>query len=159
MTGLYALLLCLPLAIPTVEVEALPFDPAALAKLPQVELRVTEKGTPVVYQGVPLRALLEPKLAGDDEMTTLRSLVDAVILLRAEDGYQVAVSAAEVAMDREGARFLLALRRDGEPLRAGQGPAKLIIPGDPKPVRWIRQVTAVELVRLPKVAPQPPPRR
>ncbi len=152
-----ALAVLLLMAAPGLEPEALVFDPAALAKLPRIEVRVVEKGTPVVYGGVPLRALLEPKLDGPSEMATLRSMADAVVLIRAEDGYQVAVSAVEVAMDREGTKFLLATRRDGQPLPPGVGPAKLVVPGDPKPVRWIRQVTALELIRLPRVRPRSQP--
>ena len=64
-------------------------------------------------------------------MQATRSLADAVIVLHSTDDYQVAVSAAAVSMDEKGERFLLALDRDGKPLLAGQGPVKLIVPGDP----------------------------
>ena len=75
-------------------------------------------------------------------------------LVKASDGYQAAVSAAAVAMDPKGERYLLALRRDGQPLAKGQGPVRLIIPGDPQRVRWVRMVDSLRLVRLstPKLA-------
>ncbi|HWE37412.1 MAG TPA: molybdopterin-dependent oxidoreductase [Isosphaeraceae bacterium] len=135
-------------------VEPLPFDPAAWKTLPRVEVKVTERGKPVVYAGVPLAVALGGKLKGDTPMAGLRGLADAVVLVRAEDGYQAAVSAAAVAMDTKGGRFLLALERDGQPLDKGQGPVRLIVPGDPEHVRWVRQVASLDLVRLPKPKPK-----
>lgn len=137
--------------------ESLAFDPASLAKSdrPRVKLQVDEDGKAVAYAGVPLRVVLESKLAGRgaDAMKDLRGLSDAVLLVRGSDGYQAAVSAAAVAMDEVGDRFLLALERDGRPLGEGQGPVRLIVPGDARRVRWVREVSAIDLVRLP--APKP----
>lgn len=130
--------------------EPLPFDVAALKALPQVEMKVTENGKSSVYSGVPLAALLEEPLkgGGGNEMASLRALADAVLLVKASDGYQVAVSAAAVAMDPKGERYLLAFRRDGKPLDEKLGPARLVIPGDPKHLRWVRMIKSFELIRL-----------
>lgn len=133
-----------------VQVEPLKFDPVALRALPRQEVRVTEKGERVVYSGVPLRALLSEQLQGGDRMAKLRDLSDAVVLVRASDNYQAALSAAAVAMDETGDAYLLALERDGKPLGEDQGPVKLVIRSDPQPVRWVRMITSVELVRLPR---------
>jgi DMSO/TMAO reductase YedYZ molybdopterin-dependent catalytic subunit len=135
-------------------VEPLAFDPAAWKALPRVEAKVTERGRAVTYSGIPLATVLTDKLKGDTPMAGLRSLADAVVLVRAEDGYQAAVSAAAVAMDKKGERFLLALERDGQPLDKAQGPVRLIVPGDPERVRWVRQVSGIDLVRLPKPKPK-----
>lgn len=134
----------------TVQVEPLKFDPAALGAMEQREIRVVEKGVAVAYKGVPLRVLLADQLKGGNAMVNLRDLTDAVLLVRATDDYQAAVSAVEVAMDEKGERYLLALERDGKPLGENQGPAKLVIPADPKPVRWVRMISSVDLVRMPK---------
>ena len=91
-------------------------------------------------------------------MAALRSLSDAVNLVRASDGYQAAVSAAAVAMDPKGERFLLALARDGKPLDEGQGPVRLVIPGDPQRVRWVRRIASCHLVRLPSLKTTSPAR-
>jgi len=149
--------LVLALAPPPIEPEPLPFGPEAWAGAKRVEVRVTEKGREVVYSGVPLRAVLMAKLRGGEEMATLRGLADAVLVVHAADGYQAAVSAAEVAMDAKGEKYLLALERDGEALGDGQGPAKLVVPGDPQHVRWVRMVRGVDLVRLPRLHPPPAP--
>ena len=134
----------------TVQVEPLPFDLAAFRAMDQKEIRVTEKGQSVVYRGVPLRILLADYLKGGNAMVNLRDLSDAVILVRADDGYQTAVSAAEVAMDESGEGFLIAMERDGKPLGEDRGPARLVVPHDPKPVRWIYRITSADLVRMPR---------
>ncbi|SIO65433.1 Oxidoreductase molybdopterin binding domain-containing protein [Singulisphaera sp. GP187] len=150
MTSLLVLSLCLGLApsSATAKVEALPFDPSAWKSSPQVELRVTESGKPVTYTGVPLATVLKDRLAGKPAMAALRSLSDQVILVSAADGYRVAVSAAAAAMDPKGERYLLALKRDGQPLGDQQGPVRLIVAGDPMHVRWVRMVSSLSLVKI-----------
>ncbi len=138
-----------------VAVEVLPFDPAALRAMAPVEIQVDEGGKGVKYSGVPLATLLKPKDRAEVPMAGLRALSDAVLLVRAADGYQVAVSATAVAMDPKGERYLLALARDGKPLDPGSGPVRLIVPGDAKHARWVKSVAAVRLVRLDKLVTEP----
>lgn len=152
MTSLLVLSLCFGLA-PTpgsaaANVEPLPFDPPAWKGLTQVELRVTESGKPVTYTGVPLAIVLKGRLEGKPAMAALRSLSDQVILVTAADGYRVAVSAAAAGMDPKGERYLLALKRDGQPLGDQQGPVRLIVAGDPMHVRWVRMVSSLSLVKI-----------
>ncbi len=138
-----------------VTVEALPFDLAAFRAMTPVELKVEEGGKVVTYAGVPLATLLKPPDRAEVPMAGLRALSDAVLLVRAADGYQVAVSAAAAGMDPKGERYLLALTRDGQPLAEGTGPVRLIVPGDGKHARWVKSVVAVRLVRLDKVITAP----
>lgn len=132
-------------------VESLPFDPAKLEGLARAEVKVVEDGETVTYSGVALATILEQKAKGSTTMAGLRALSDSVVLVKGTDGYQAAVSAAAVAMDPKGARYLLATSRDGKPLDKGQGPARLIVPDDPKHVRWVKDVASVRLVRLDKL--------
>ncbi len=135
----------------TVQVEAIKFDVAAIKKASKVEIKVKEKGVETVYQGIPLRSLLDAHLKGKVvDMADLRELADAVLIIKATDGYQAAVSATEVAMDETGEKYLLAVQKDGKPLDEKQGPIKLIVPGDPKPIRSVRMVSGVDLLRMPK---------
>jgi DMSO/TMAO reductase YedYZ molybdopterin-dependent catalytic subunit len=131
--------------------EVLPFDPTRLEGFEKAEVKVTEDGRTVTYSGVALASLLEKQEKGSATMPGLRSLSDAVLLVRGSDGYQAAVSAASVAMDPKGGRYLLAVARDGKPLEKGQGPARLIVPDDPKHVRWVKDVVKIRLVRLDKL--------
>ncbi len=132
-------------------VEALPFDPATLEEFEKVEVKVMEDGRAVTYSGVALASLLDKQAKDSKVMAGLRSLSDAVILVRGTDGYQAAVSAAAVGMDPKGARYLLATTRDGKPLDKGWGPVRLIVPDDPKHVRWVKEVAKIRLVRLDKL--------
>lgn len=138
---------------PTVRVEPLPFDAAALRanEKARVTVRVTEKGQEASYGGIPLRVLLLGESREKTSMGKLRELADAVVLVRADDGYQAAISAAEIAMDTKGERYVLALEKDGKPLEKPLGPVRLLVPADPEHVRWVRMVSSVELIRLPKV--------
>ena len=130
--------------------EVLPFDPSNLDGFEKVEVKVMEDGKSVTYSGVALASVLEKQVKGSGTMPGLRALSDAVVLIRGSDGYQASASAAAVAMDPKGERFLLAIARDGKPLEKGQGPVRLIVPGDPKHVRWVKDVAKIRLVCLDK---------
>ena len=134
-----------------VTMELLPTKPEVLATLPQVVLKVEGEGKAVTYSGVALASVLASRAKPVEGMPGLRDLADAVLLVRGVDGYQAAVSAAAVAMDPKGERYFLASARNGEPR-----PAQLIIPGDAKHVRWVKDVVAIRLVRLNQVVPPEP---
>lgn len=151
-----AIVVLLSLSDPaTVQVEGLKFDPASIQKASQVEVKVMEGGEAVTYKGVPLRSLLADRLKGPNAMADLRNLADSVLVVRASDDYQAAISAAEVAMDESGQKYLLATERNGKPLDPKQGVVKLVVPGDPQHVRWVRMVSGVDLVRMPKAKAKP----
>lgn len=40
---------------------------------------------------------------------------------------------------------ILADTRDGKPLDAHEGPYRIIVPGEKRPGRWVRQVQRIEL--------------
>ena len=129
-----------------VTVELLPSKLEAFASMPKAEIKVESDGKTVTYSGVPLSSILDARDKPTPGMAGLRNLSDAVILVRGADGYQAAVSAAAVAMDPKGERYLLATSRDGQ-----SRPGRLIIPADPKHARWVRDVVAIRLVRLDQV--------
>lgn len=140
-----------------VTAERLPLDRASLEKQPQVERTVMEQGQKVVYRGVPLRAVLAERASLADaaaEQKAIHDLVDAVLLVRASDQYQTAVSAVAALLDAQGERYLLALQRNGKPLDSDHGPLMLITTQEPERVRWVRMITEVELIRLPRSDPK-----
>jgi molybdate/tungstate transport system substrate-binding protein len=57
----------------------------------------------------------------------------------AADGYRVVFTMAEV----DTASVLVATRKDGQPLPEREGHFRLIVPGDPRPVRWLKQLTTI----------------
>jgi hypothetical protein len=44
---------------------------------------------------------------------------------------------------------IIADARDGAPLSTAAGPYRLIVPGDKREARWVRQVATVELQNAP----------
>ena len=150
MTAMIATML-LTQATGHVAVESLLPGPGVVEKMEKVGLQVIEDDKVVTYIGVPLASILARRDKPVEGMAGLKALSDAVLLVRATDGYQVAYSAAAVAMDPKGERYLLATARDGKPLDADHGPLRVIVPGDPKHARWIRNVSAIRLIKLDKL--------
>jgi hypothetical protein len=103
---------------------------------------------PATYEGVALADLLG--LAGVTFGQTVRGprLAD-VVVVEASDGYRVAFALAELDPGFTDRVVLLADRRDGQPFGKDDGPFRVIVPGEKRPARWIRQVTAIKLVRAP----------
>jgi len=120
-----------------------PLSAAALAKLPHVEVRATEHGRAGVFRGVPLAAAL--RLAGVPVDSVRGARAAIYVLVSAADGYRALFSLAELAPGLGGREVLLADERDGRPLAADEGPFRLVVPGDGRPTRWVRQVTTLSV--------------
>jgi hypothetical protein len=71
-----------------------------------------------------------------------------VIVLEAHDGYRVAVALLEVDPATTERLALVADRRDGQPLDEKEGPFRLVIPDDKRPVRWIRMIRTIRVLNL-----------
>ena len=69
------------------------------------------------------------------------------VLVRAADDYQVVFSLAELDPAMRASTVILADRDDGQPLTENDGPLRLVVQGDARPARSVRQVTSIELRR------------
>lgn len=111
--------------------------------------KVTTKdhdGTAAVYEGVPLHAILNR--AGVPEGENLRGeALQLVVLVKAADGYKVALSLAELDPLFTDKQVLLACKRNGADLDVKTGPLRMVIPDEKRQARWVRQVTELEIVR------------
>jgi hypothetical protein len=101
------------------------------------------------YAGVSLRTILTdivPDLKLDSmpewKSTARRKLV---VIVKGSDGYPGLVTVAEIAINREGDRFLLATHRDGKLMESGP---QLICKMDQARVRWIREVVSLRVIGL-----------
>ena len=112
-----------------------------LARLPRVEVRATEHGRASTFSGVSVAAVL--RLAGVPVDSVRGRRAARYVLALAADDYRAAFSLAELAPDLSGRDALLVDRRDGAPLPAAEGPLRLVVPGDRRPARWVRQVTTL----------------
>ena len=120
---------------------------AALEAFPQDTLRAGAHNAPSrLYRGVPIAALLA--LAGAPGGPTLRGpALATTIIASARDGYRVAFSIAELDSAFVRRRVLVALTADGQPLNDEEGPLRIIVEGEGRPARWIRQLTALHVRR------------
>lgn len=66
-----------------------------------------------------------------------------VVVVTGRDGYVAAFSLAELLTDVGNTDAWLALDLDGKPLPQAHGPAKLIVPADQKPARWVRGIGTI----------------
>jgi len=98
-----------------------------------------------VYSGYNLSEILLAAAAkiGKDELSGKE--LASYLLVEATDGYRATFAIAEIAPEFTDKIVLLADMRDGKPLPATEAPWQLIVPGDKKHGRWVRQVTALKI--------------
>ncbi len=117
---------------------------ADLATLPQHTVTTTGHGAPVTFQGVLLADVLA-KVAlplGEKFHHTAASYYLAV---EAKDGYQAVFAWAELDPAFMDKAIYLVTSRDGKPISDEEGPFRLVVPGEKKAARWVRQVTALRI--------------
>ena len=147
-----------PAPTPSVEVlltltseagKTIPLTAADLEKLPHQKIQATDRGQDAAeYEGIPLSELL--KLAG-------ATLGDALghgdapiwyVAVEAKDNYRVLFSLAELDPAFADRVVLLADRKAGKPLADNEGPLRIVIPGEKRHARWVRQVTGLRIGRI-----------
>jgi len=119
---------------------------AQVTALPRLSITAKDHDTPAQFDGVPLAEVI--KLAGIETGSMKGPQMAQALLIEATDGYKVVFALAEVDADFATREILLADKRDGKALDEKQGPFRIVAPGDKRPARWIRQVTAIRLVQL-----------
>jgi DMSO/TMAO reductase YedYZ molybdopterin-dependent catalytic subunit len=96
------------------------------------------------FVGVPLWALIREaglKVQPGRKNDVLRKY----IVVTGSDGYEAVVALAEILPDFAGQPVLLAYERDGKPLGADQGMARLVVPRDKRGGRYVSNVVRIEL--------------
>nr|WP_295928897.1 molybdopterin-dependent oxidoreductase [uncultured Dyadobacter sp.] len=116
-----------------------------LTAMKQVSAKVKDRdGKEHEFKGVALIQLLEK--AGVTTGAKLRGEnLAKYALITAADGYEVLYALAEIDPEFADQVILLATEKDGQPLPAGEGPFRIIAPGDKKPARWIREVRSIKI--------------
>lgn len=67
------------------------------------------------------------------------------VIVKAIDGYEVLFALPELDADFASRSIILADSMDGAPLGSGVGPYRIVVPGEKKPARWIREVKSIEV--------------
>lgn len=118
-----------------------------LSKLQRHTVRAKgHDGKEAEFEGVLLVEVL--KLAGVKFGEDLRGKNLALYLLaEAPDGYKAVYALAEMDPAYNDRLILLADKRDGKPLDGNEGPLRIVVPGEKRQSRWVRQVNSLVIKR------------
>ena len=121
---------------------AIPFDAAARAPLPPAAAILTAHGTSQRCTGVWLRDLVAAAGLPVGDAVKGPALVIRVTAVAA-DGYRVGFSLGEIDAKLGKVPILVADACDGKPLLAADGPVRLVVEGEQRAARSIRQLVGL----------------
>jgi DMSO/TMAO reductase YedYZ molybdopterin-dependent catalytic subunit len=118
-----------------------------LARMPRQTVEAEEhEGKLARFAGVTLTEVL--KAAGTPLGDRLRGpQLSKFLLVEAADGYRAVFALPELDSAFTDAVVLLADRRDGLPLAAGEGPVRLVVTHEKRQAPWVRQVKALRVLQ------------
>jgi hypothetical protein len=103
---------------------------------------VDDKGNHAAYQGVPIIEIL--RRVGTPNGKDLRGKqMTLYVLVSASDGYHAVFALAELDPSFSERKVLLVDRRDGKDLSSTEGPFRIVVPGEKRHARWVRNVSAL----------------
>jgi hypothetical protein len=123
-------------------------DAAALAKLLQHQVHADAPGKTVACEGPALIDVLAAAGAPSGDKLRGKNLA-LYVRVGAADGYRAAFALAELDPGFRDDVAIVTNHCDGAPLDAKDGPFRLLVPGEKRPARWVRHVTAIYLLRAP----------
>ncbi|HVN85034.1 MAG TPA: molybdopterin-dependent oxidoreductase [Candidatus Binatia bacterium] len=129
--------------------EILRYSVADLERLGASEIRAVDPHSAKSqrYRGVALSVLLSK--AGVPSGKALRGTALATAIeVEAADGYRVAFSVGELDPGIGNTAALVAFKLDGMPLDEHIGPFRVVVPGDKRAARWVRQVVKIGVHEL-----------
>jgi hypothetical protein len=120
---------------------------AEITALPHQKVSVEVHGKAVSFEGVPLRVVLEKVgVTFGDSMRGRR--LSTCLLVEAADDYRVVFALPELDPGFTDRVILLADRADGQPLDNKEGPFRIVVPGEKRMARWVRQVKTIKVVQV-----------
>jgi len=124
------------------------FSPSDLAKLPVQSVTATDHGTPVTFEGVLLSDVLAKVRTPTGEAFN-KTVASYYVIAEAHDGYRAIFSWAEVDPSFTDRKVYIVTKRDGKALSERDGPFELIVPGEKRYSRWVRQLKTIRVEPLP----------
>lgn len=117
-----------------------------LSNLTQHTVTTTDHGAQVTFQGVLLTDLLQKVdlPTGEKFHSTAASYY---LVAAGHDGYRAVFSWAEADSSFMDKPVYVVMNRDGKPLSEKDGPLELVVPGEKRNARWVRQLVALRLRR------------
>jgi hypothetical protein len=123
-------------------------DAAALTRLPQHTIHAEVHGKAIACEGPLLIDVLAT--AGAPHGDALRGgNLAFYVRIGATDGYRAVFALAELDPGFRDAVPIVTNRCDNVPLDPHDGPFRLVVPGEKRPARWVRQVTTIDVLRAP----------
>lgn len=122
-----------------------------LQQLPRKTVKAFDEhaGKEETYEGVLLGELLAR--AGVPQGAKLRGAAMATyVLAEGADGYRAVLSLAETDPGFQDSEIIVADKMDGQPMSAGLGPLRLVVPHDKTPGRWVRMLQSIKVETVPK---------
>jgi len=121
-------------------------DVAALGKLPQHTVHAQAHGKSVTCTGPTLIDVVDPAGKAGGEKLRGKNLA-LHVRASAADGYHAVFSFAEIDSGIGGDDVpIVTASCDGRALDAKDGPLRIVAPRDKRPARWVRQLTALEVL-------------
>ncbi len=122
---------------------------AQLQQLPRVAGTASAHGSRFAFEGYDLREVL--RLANVTPVDSLRrDQLRRMVVFVGSDGYSAIIALSDLDASIGARRAVLVDREDGAPLPTDRGPRRIIIEGDHRPSRWVRQVVRIEVRDLPE---------
>lgn len=116
------------------------FTAAQLAALPHASFSASARDKNFRFDGIDVLELL--RAAGVELTMPLHGpALRRVLAVHAADGYIAAFALAEFDATLGARKAYLVDRQDGAALDAKEGPLRIVVPGEGRPTRWVRQVT------------------
>ena len=123
-----------------------------LANLPQQTLKTTDHGTSVTFEGVLLADVLAKVRTPTGEPFN-GTVASYYLMGQGSDGYKAAFSWAEIDPTFTDRKVYVVTKRDGKPLSSKDGPFELVVPGEKRNSRWVRQLKMLRVEPLPSSTP------
>ncbi|HEY1203275.1 MAG: molybdopterin-dependent oxidoreductase [Bryobacteraceae bacterium] len=121
-----------------------------LALLPQRTITATDHGTQVTFQGVLLTDVLG-KVATPTGEKYHKTAASYYVAAEGRDGYRALFAWAELDPSFIDKAVYVVTKRDGKPLSEEDGPFQLVVPGEKRNARWVRQLNLL------RIEPNPTP--
>lgn len=122
-------------------------DAARIATLPRVSFEAADHGTTKRFEGVEVVALLRAAEAGPVDSLRGAALRRALVFV-GRDGYTGLIALPELDTGLGATRVFAVDRENGAPLSAEHGPWRIVIVGDSRGARWVRQLMRIEVVQV-----------
>lgn len=122
-------------------------DSARIAALPRVAFETIDHGASKRFEGVAVPTLLRAADAGPVDSLRGPALRRALVFV-GRDGYTGLIALPELDTGLGGTKVYLVDREDGKPLSEEHGPWRVIVVGDSRASRWVRQVMRIEVVQV-----------